>query len=402
LAAEQLDQLIRGQDYPEAAELLKLLYATHYLSIAPHASQYQSMQMFVSRLLKEIEKISRLSASQTKQKDRLESSILQNLERIKKMTKPAPATKKAGELGPTLHGRAEVRENEQSVEDREQGLPQDLAGPLFGMEEADAIAHSPIRPFAVSGISRAQLRRQKRLDWRTAQEILRSAIGMMAEQYTQYIVPQYVRRTRGEGVYRIAVRRLAREALGAEAYAATVAARAQSLEDHIRIPWIPEKQSKALRVLGIKSPDEIGGAYIVGAGFAIEYGGLSVLYQLFGERSFVVIGNAQEQAIVQKYNEEVLIPAGKSPIRVADNAAEANAALIREVHDRGGVSPSAYRIKGLLGTGDTEFEAALIQEIGEANVDIIGSHGFDLITQAAGVEDIVNEFKARFHLEKSA
>ncbi|MCM8775211.1 MAG: bifunctional isocitrate dehydrogenase kinase/phosphatase, partial [Candidatus Omnitrophica bacterium] len=164
----------------------------------------------------------------------------------------------------------------------------------------------------------------------------------------------------------------------------------------------PERLNRAMRMLGIKSTLEMADGYIIGPGIVLDYGGLPAIRKLFRGKPLVVLAQPVHKVIIERYNQEVLIPKKRIPIPVADNVAEAIELLKTIKPELNRVRPRhRFRICGVLGTPDLWLAEALKDRIGD-NIIVITQNVFSRMVKVAKLDRIINDFRREFYVTRSA
>lgn len=176
----------------------------------------------------------------------------------------------------------------------------------------------------------------------------------------------------------------------------TIARAAKELSA-VRLPEVAANRSFATSAKAVFS-NKTSDALIVDANFAFDKGGLALLPSLSGKTPSVVVVNSDKQAaFVESFNQKV--PEAVR-VLVAYSADEAKKLLEAEIAEQisllGGTTPGAFKIRALVADPASAVADALRQQLGDKWVTAVTPAIFDVMTQKAGLGDIVNQIQQAF------
>jgi len=175
---------------------------------------------------------------------------------------------------------------------------------------------------------------------------------------------------------------LAGEILGRPAYAVGLTP-AVKLED---------SSEAARRFLGIKADSQIQEAYLLGADLALNEGGLALVEKVFKDSLVAIIArHPEELKKLEEYNQERL-GKGNHPVLIVKSLKRAERVLTQKLRGKG-------VLHGFASPKEATLEwTRLLKE----NLHIMNEQGLERFAEAFGILPILEEFKARFQIAKSA
>ena len=156
--------------------------------------------------------------------------------------------------------------------------------------------------------------------------------------------------------------------------------------------FFPERIDAAKRFLGIKSDSHLQEAYLLGADLALNEGGLALIETLFKDSLVaIVIHNPEETKRLEEYNQE-RIAKGKSPVLVVKTLRRAERVLTQKLKGKG-------MVYGFASPREVSSEWIRILK---QNFQVMSQARLQSFAETFGILSLVEEFKARFQIQKSA
>ncbi len=148
----------------------------------------------------------------------------------------------------------------------------------------------------------------------------------------------------------------------------------------------------AKRFLGIKAQSQVKEAYLLGADLALNEGGLALIETLFKDSLVaIVIHNPEELKRLEEYNQERLAK-GKSRVLTVETLRRAEQVLTQKLRGKG-------VIYGFASPREVSSEWIRILK---QNFQVMSQARLQSFAETFGILSLVEEFKARFQIQRSA
>jgi 6-phosphogluconolactonase/glucosamine-6-phosphate isomerase/deaminase/phosphomannomutase len=210
-----------------------------------------------------------------------------------------------------------------------------------------------------------------------AREILANrGLATVAAEQRSRLLPERIREEKGEALFAEAVHLFLGEAAFAQEAGTS------------------QKYAAARSILGVSSKSAY--AYILAPEFAFNQGGLAFVGTVFGNNPVAVIVRTQNDFdFVEAFNRE-----HGTDILAAGSVKEAQQKLRKGLADRGGTRLGGFVFHGIAAPGEVNADA--LRNAFPNQVTLMTPGLFERFAEAAGVETLVAELKARFYLARSA